>query len=485
MVDDIEVTPQVAAQAQGSVRIPWWASRQWLLSQHGEMMLLASSEDGPDVPRMGRRCQQEPETLALGTYEGGIASLSIQGVLMSSAPWFFEGDTDYDIAAKLVRTADADPEIRALILEVDSPGGEATGVSTLADAVRDCQIPVVVQVGALCCSAAYWVASQADWIVAGPTTQVGSIGTIRRSLSVDALLKKIGLDVLTQRSEQSPDKALNPADSKRGATLSQGALNAYTSMFHRYVAAGRGVSPEHVADHYGKGSTFNGEEALPLGLIDAIGQLPDAITKARQLADERAQMPATNNTPALSRTEESMSSNTDSTPAVAGTDTANNLSAMLQAANSRAEKAENALAALQGEHQDLAAKQSALTTERDSLAAEVEKFKAQALSAQKAQALDPLKANGKIAGSMVMIAERAWDKTHCAGDADAWPDFLAMIDAREPMVDTAIHTTSRAPGDETPEQADDRRIRDYCKQNSMDANNPADYASAHRALGLN
>ena len=83
--------------------------------------------------------------------------------------------------------------------------GEAAGVSVLADAVRDSATTVVAMVGALCCSAAYWVASQSDFIVAGSTTLIGSIGTKSRAMRLDKLFKKMGAEIIEQRSEQSPD----------------------------------------------------------------------------------------------------------------------------------------------------------------------------------------------------------------------------------------------------------------------------------------
>lgn len=209
------------------------------------------------------------------TVRDGVATIPIAGPMFRYASFFtrISGATAYEDIARDFSAALADPRIRAIVLSIDSPGGELNGNAELAQMVYDArgQKPVLAYVSNLGASAAYWLASAADSIVIAPTAILGSIGvaaTVRKSDG-----KAMTFDVI---STQSPKKRLDPEQDDGRAAL-QSTLDALAQVFVEAVARNRGVTPDTVLADFGQGGVFVGQAAIDAGLADAIGSYEGVI----------------------------------------------------------------------------------------------------------------------------------------------------------------------------------------------------------------
>ncbi len=209
----------------------------------------------------------------------GVAILPMSGPLFRHANLFTQisGATSYGMLATDLRAAVDDPQVSAIVLNIDSPGGEVRGVNELAKqikAVRGVK-PIVAYVGGQACSAAYWLASACDEIVADEVSTVGSIGA---SLGVRLSADRAGEKSYTFVSSQSPLKNASP-ETEAGSAELQRLVNEYAQVFVDTVAANRGVSVDKVLSDYGQGAVFAGTAAIARGMVDSIGTLEGVIAK--------------------------------------------------------------------------------------------------------------------------------------------------------------------------------------------------------------
>lgn len=194
------------------------------------------------------------------------------------------GGIDAEEVRQVLKDADADPTIKAVVLRIDSPGGEAAAGSEIASYVEQFSKPVVVSVGSMCASAAYLAASQADWIVSTDASEVGSIGTIVQVTNLEGLFDKLGVSTETIKSSSMKDMGSSSrALTDEEKALLQDKVDRATQMFVDKVAQGRGVDVDTVRA-WANGTTYFGDDALDKGLVDQIGTLDDALNKAAELA---------------------------------------------------------------------------------------------------------------------------------------------------------------------------------------------------------
>jgi protease-4 len=229
------------------------------------------------------------------TYQHGqgrqrIAILPIVGVIDSMMPPFVRN---------AVETILADSSIRAVVLRVESPGGDATASDEIHRHLRRLQsegeLPVVASYGDMAASGGYYVSCAADHILAQPTTITGSIGVIAPFMTVHRLLEKIGVDPQVMTSTAAVDKDMGspfrPWTDKDRAEVRQ-LLDAVQEQFVSVVVEGRKAKmtrQQVLAAATGKG--LIAAEALDAKLIDAVGYLDDAIAHARKLSGIDAQKP--------------------------------------------------------------------------------------------------------------------------------------------------------------------------------------------------
>lgn len=212
---------------------------------------------------------------------GDVGVLSIEGSLFRHASMFSDisGGTSYDAVWRGLEAALTSRQVNTILLRVNSPGGEADGVNELAKGIRAAaeQKPVYAYVDGMCASAAYWLASQADHIVAEETSEIGSIGVRCGIVDYSAQDEAMGVREIEIISSQSPGKRSKPVDDAVVGRL-QTRIDDLADLFIAAVADGRGVTAETVMDDFGQGDVMIASKALDAGLIDEVGNFNGTLT---------------------------------------------------------------------------------------------------------------------------------------------------------------------------------------------------------------
>lgn len=184
---------------------------------------------------------------------------------------------------ELLNQAEENPDIKAVVLRVDSGGGTATAGEEMAAYVRDFSKPIVVSSASMNCSAAYEISSQADYIFVNETTAIGAIGTIMQSTDISELLDKLGISVDNIASADSKDSSYGtrPLTDEERAYY-QELVDTINETFINSVAEGRDMTVEEVRA-LATGMQFAGTVAVENGLADEVGIYEDALDKAAQL----------------------------------------------------------------------------------------------------------------------------------------------------------------------------------------------------------
>lgn len=210
--------------------------------------------------------------------EDGIALINVHGELVNRGAYVgaVSGLTSYEGLDASLRAARDDSSVRAIVLDMNSPGGAAAGAIETAELVRKIsqEKPVVAFVNALAASAAYAIASGASHIIATPSATLGSIGVVWMHLDRSAQLDKSGLKptLLTAgayKADGHPFASL-PDDARLRI---QSQIDAVYSLFIKAVATHRGMSTENVRKT--EAGVFMGRTAVDAGLADEIGGLDD------------------------------------------------------------------------------------------------------------------------------------------------------------------------------------------------------------------
>jgi capsid assembly protease len=180
------------------------------------------------------------------------------------------------------RQALGDTNCKAIVFDVDSPGGSVEGVIELASEIYGARKtkPIVAVVNSMAASAAYWLASAAGEVVCTPSGQCGSIGVFAKLPDISEALKSEGITVNLikagkYKAEGDPSQPLS--DEARAFWQSQ--VDSMYSSFVKAVAQQRGTSQTAVRDGYGEGRCLLATDALKAGLADRTGTLDDVLAK--------------------------------------------------------------------------------------------------------------------------------------------------------------------------------------------------------------
>jgi signal peptide peptidase SppA len=201
--------------------------------------------------------------------EDGLAVIPIQGSLLKEYhyPPFW---TSYVVVRYQLEAALTDPEVRAVLLDIDSPGGSVAGFQDLAEAVLAARgrKPVYAWTDGQACSGAYGVACGAKSFAASPMAEVGSVGVVWFHSELSKYDERIGLTVTVLRSGEF--KALGndaePLDAK-AREVHQAQLDGMYALFRDLVVRARGVSAEKYED-WAEGRVFLAGDAVSVGLLD-------------------------------------------------------------------------------------------------------------------------------------------------------------------------------------------------------------------------
>lgn len=206
--------------------------------------------------------------------DGRIGLISIADVITHRSWW---GISTTQVARDL-RAFAADPSIKVIILDIDSPGGTVSGVEELAREIHAAREhkPIVAVANSMAASAAYWLASQASDVVVTPTGQVGSIGVYAGHADYSQAFEKMGIKVTLVHAgrykvEGNP---FQPLDDEARAEL-QRSVDEYYRMFVSAVERGRGELSEDVM----QGRMYSAEQALKHRLVDRVATLDETILR--------------------------------------------------------------------------------------------------------------------------------------------------------------------------------------------------------------
>jgi protease-4 len=212
-----------------------------------------------------------------------VGVVEIKGLIADSRP-----------ILKQLEKFQRDSRIKAIVVRINSPGG-AVGPSQ--EILREIEKirknkKVVASLGTLAASGGYYIACGADLIMANRGTATGSIGVVMQFTNVEALTKKIGLDFFNLKAGRYKDvgSPFRPMTKEEQEYL-QGLINNIYQQFLSDVARNRKIPLEKLRG-LAEGKIYTGEEAKAVGLVDAFGNLPDAIEKAGRLAGIKGRVEA-------------------------------------------------------------------------------------------------------------------------------------------------------------------------------------------------
>ena len=217
--------------------------------------------------------------------EEGVAKIHVFGPLLQGADFIqtLLGATDYGDILDDLEKAQADETVKAILLDVSSPGGMALGAPEVAEAIRTSEKPVVAYTGDIMASAAYYISAGASAIVASPSAVVGSIGTLAQILDITGLYESMGVKIHTFTPAESDLKTTGhptvPMTDAQKEHMKE-SVSKINADFTGFVTSNRpGVTAAEM-----RGQTFRGKEAQNNGLADATGSIKDAVELAKALA---------------------------------------------------------------------------------------------------------------------------------------------------------------------------------------------------------
>jgi protease-4 len=230
-----------------------------------------------------------------------IAVIDIDGVITGNAV-DQEGSTMVDLIRAQLELARKDDDVKAVILRVDSPGGEVLASDDIYRAITDFQDrsgkAVIASMGNLAASGGYYISSPCRWIVANELTITGSIGVIMHTWNYRGLMTKVGLDPVVYKSGKFKDMLSGERDPgeipPEERAMVQSLIDETYSKFKKVVDTGRKDAHEKnktagkaLADNwqdYADGRILSGTQALELGFVDELGTFQDAVKRARRIA---------------------------------------------------------------------------------------------------------------------------------------------------------------------------------------------------------
>ena len=216
-----------------------------------------------------------------------IAVIPLTGVITdTSGPLTYGGVITVGLVREQLRRAEEDAAVKAIILRIDSPGGEVAPCQEILEEIEQTKQskPVVVSMGSMAASGGYYISCEADKIVALPGTLTGSIGVIAQIPNLKGLFDKLGIEMQTFTAGEHKDmyagyRNLTPEEQE----IMQNLVDGYYEQFIAVVAESRGMNKEEVRN-LATGQLYTGVEAKELGLVDELGGLDKAVDLATELS---------------------------------------------------------------------------------------------------------------------------------------------------------------------------------------------------------
>jgi protease-4 len=231
-----------------------------------------------------------------------IAVITVDGIITGHAV-NQAGNSMVEVIKAQLDRAKKDNKVKAVLLKVDSPGGEVMASDEINKAIADFQTgkhgkPVICSMGSLAASGGYYISAPCRWIVANNLTITGSIGVLLHTWNYRGLMDKVGLAPVTYKSGKfkdmlSGDRSTNEIPVEERAMV-QGLIDETYQQFKSIVADGRKTAYEKnkkegralVDDwtNYADGRVFSGSQAYKLGFVDQLGDFDKAVEQAEKIA---------------------------------------------------------------------------------------------------------------------------------------------------------------------------------------------------------
>jgi len=236
-----------------------------------------------------------------------IAVIDIRGIITSSRA--DGGFSMVDLVKAQLDRAEEDDRVKAVILKVDSPGGEVLASDEIYREIADFQArvakkPVIASMGNLAASGGYYVSAPCRWIVANELTITGSIGVIMHSWNYRGLMNKVGLRPQTYKSGKFKDMLSGERDPEEvppeEREMVQKLIDDTYGKFKSVVAEGRKAAHDKNKGNkdandqgrtlasdwsdYADGRVLSGKDAVQLGFVDEVGNFQDAVKRAEKIA---------------------------------------------------------------------------------------------------------------------------------------------------------------------------------------------------------
>ena len=209
----------------------------------------------------------------------GVAVIKVSGPLFRYANLMTRvcGATSYELLSQDFNKVLQASYVQAILLDIDSPGGEVNGCSEVADMIYQARgtKPIIAYASGACCSGAYWIASACDKILAADTAILGSIGVV-------SIFEKDDEDKTIEIvSSQSPNKRPD-VNTEAGKAKIQARVDELAEVFIAKVARNRGITAVDVVKNFGAGDVSVGQHAVRNGLADGLSSFEDIISSLNQ-----------------------------------------------------------------------------------------------------------------------------------------------------------------------------------------------------------
>lgn len=272
-----------------------WALELEVFEAASRLLERSASAGSLDAVELKAFAEAKSErTYATAGAKENVAVIPITGIIAHRANMVADicgpGGTSTERLDAAIRAAVADPSVRSIVLDIDSPGGSVFGVAELAAtifAARE-QKPIAAVANATAASAAYWLASAAHELFVTPSGEVGSVGVYAKHVDTskaDEASGKVTTTVSAGKFKAEGEAGPLSEDAKAHI---QARVDAYYTQFVKDVAKGRGVAVDAVRSGYGQGRTLGAQAALAAGMVDGIATLSDVISKYARRTPETA-----------------------------------------------------------------------------------------------------------------------------------------------------------------------------------------------------
>lgn len=226
------------------------------------------------------------EERSVARTNGRVGILPIYGVIAQRISTMEQisggGGTSTEQIAANFRAMLADDDVKAIVLDMHTPGGTVFGVEDLGNEIYDSRgkKPIIAQVNSMAASAGYWLASQADEVVVTPGGIAGSIGVYSIHEDISAFLEAQGIKetIVSAGKNKVLGNEFEPLGEEARAVMQKRVDECYDA-FVKSVARGRNVSRKKVNEDFGQGLTFGGEELVKLGMADRVAGMADTLDR--------------------------------------------------------------------------------------------------------------------------------------------------------------------------------------------------------------